>query len=142
MLRWATVSEQSRPKSGGGCCAHFRGEELGPHLTECRLGPRSTSVPSGILIHPTVWPQHTNVTDRQTNRPKIGKIATFSSKIKSRRAHRTATMKTTTIAVDFLADTNSFIFGITCGGESCKQWDHTARRKVEGSENDSPKAPE
>jgi len=25
-----------------------------------------TSVPSGILIHPTVWPQYTNVTDRQT----------------------------------------------------------------------------
>jgi len=27
-------------------------------------GPRSTSVPSGILIHPTVWPQYTNVTTR------------------------------------------------------------------------------
>jgi len=80
---------------------------------------------------------------RQTeNRPKIGKTATFSSKIKSRRTHRIATMKTTTIAVNFLADTNSFICGITCGGESWKQWDHTARRKVEGTENDTPKAPE
>jgi len=29
-------------------------------------GPRPTSVPDGILIHPTVWPQYTNVTDRQT----------------------------------------------------------------------------
>ena len=29
------------------------------------LGPKSTSVPSGILIHPTVWLQYTNVTDRQ-----------------------------------------------------------------------------
>ena len=28
-------------------------------------GPRPTSVPSFILIHPTVWPQYTNVTDRQ-----------------------------------------------------------------------------
>ena len=28
-------------------------------------GPRPTSIPSGILIHPTVWPQYTNVTDRQ-----------------------------------------------------------------------------
>jgi len=28
--------------------------------------PRNTSLPSGILIHPTVWPQCTNVTDRQT----------------------------------------------------------------------------
>jgi len=27
-------------------------------------GPRPTSVPSFILIHPTVWPQYTNVTDR------------------------------------------------------------------------------
>jgi len=25
----------------------------------------STSIPSGILIHPTVWPQYTKVTDRQ-----------------------------------------------------------------------------
>ena len=29
-------------------------------------GTRPISVPSGILIHPTVWPQYTNVTDRQT----------------------------------------------------------------------------
>ena len=29
-------------------------------------GPRPTPVPSSILIHPTVWPQYTNVTDRQT----------------------------------------------------------------------------
>jgi len=28
--------------------------------------PRPTSVPSFILVHPTVWPQYTNVTDRQT----------------------------------------------------------------------------
>ena len=35
-------------------------------------GPKPTFVPSGILIHPTVWPQYTNVagrTDRQTDRP-------------------------------------------------------------------------
>jgi len=30
-------------------------------------GPRSTSVPSDILIYPTVWPQYTNVT-LQTDR--------------------------------------------------------------------------
>jgi len=28
-------------------------------------GTRPTSVPGGILIHPTVWSQYTNVTDRQ-----------------------------------------------------------------------------
>jgi len=27
-------------------------------------GPRPAAVPSGVLIHPTVWPQYTNVTDR------------------------------------------------------------------------------
>ena len=26
-------------------------------------GPRPTSVPSGIFIHPTLWPQYTNVAD-------------------------------------------------------------------------------
>jgi len=31
-------------------------------------GPRPTSIPSGILINPTVWPQYINVTDRQTDR--------------------------------------------------------------------------
>jgi len=28
-------------------------------------GPRPTSIPSGTLIHSTVWPQYTKVTDRQ-----------------------------------------------------------------------------
>jgi len=28
-------------------------------------GPRPTCMPSVIFIGPTVWPQHTNVTDRQ-----------------------------------------------------------------------------
>jgi len=39
--------------------------ELGPYLTISH-GPRPTSVPSGIFIHPTVWPQYTNITKRQT----------------------------------------------------------------------------
>jgi len=38
-----------------------------PRLNTMWPGPRPTSVPSGILIHPTVWPQYTNVTDRQKN---------------------------------------------------------------------------
>ena len=57
--RLATIDMDRRV---GGCCDPFRGEEQGPDLTQCRL---PTSVPSGILIHPTVWPQYTNVTDRQ-----------------------------------------------------------------------------
>jgi len=34
-------------------------------IYQCGLG-QGLSVPSGILIHPTVWPQYTNVTDRTT----------------------------------------------------------------------------
>jgi len=30
--------------------------ELGPHLTQS-TGPRPTSIPCGILIHPAIWPQ-------------------------------------------------------------------------------------
>jgi len=37
-------------------------------------GPRLTSIPSGILIHPTIWPQYTNVTDRQTGQTYNGPI--------------------------------------------------------------------
>jgi len=32
-------------------------------------GPRPTSVPSGIVIHPTAWSHYTNVRDRQDNGP-------------------------------------------------------------------------
>ena len=41
--------------------------ELGPHLTVW-LGLRPTSIPSGILIHLTVWPQCTHQRVRQTDR--------------------------------------------------------------------------
>jgi len=42
----------------------FGGGELGPHLAMWP-GSRPACTPSFILIHPTVWPQYTNVTDRQ-----------------------------------------------------------------------------
>jgi len=42
----------------------FLGGELGPHLKIMWHGPRPNSTSSGILIHPTVWQQYTNVTDR------------------------------------------------------------------------------
>ena len=42
--------------------------ELGPHLTMWP-GLRPNSVPSAILIHPTICSQQTNVTDRQDNGP-------------------------------------------------------------------------
>jgi len=45
-----------------GMLCRFPWGELGPHLTQCRLG--RGSILSGILIHPTVGSQYTNVTDR------------------------------------------------------------------------------
>jgi len=63
-LRWATVPEQSGPKSGGRC-APFRGGAGSPSNT-MSPGPRPTFIPEDILIHPTFWPQYTNVSDRQT----------------------------------------------------------------------------
>jgi len=58
-----------------GAVPPFWERELGPHLTQRRLGQ---GLPlyhaSGILIHPAVWPQHTNVTDRQ-DRQDNGPIA-------------------------------------------------------------------
>ena len=50
------------PKSGA--AVPLSVEEMGLHLTHVSPGSRPTSVPSGTLIHPTVWQQHTIVTDR------------------------------------------------------------------------------
>jgi len=44
-------------KVQGGCCAPF-----------WAAGSQSNTMWLGVLIHPTIWPQYTNVTDRQTNR--------------------------------------------------------------------------
>jgi len=53
LLRWATVPKQSTPKSvGEGCCVPpFHGGAGSPSNT-MSPGPRPTSVPCGILIHP------------------------------------------------------------------------------------------
>jgi len=49
-----------------GAAVPFRvGGAVSPSNTMC-FGARPTSVPSDILIHPTIWLQCTNVTDRQT----------------------------------------------------------------------------
>jgi len=57
-------------KLGGGLCPLFVfwGAEFPTNSTS--PGPMSSpiSMPSLILIDPTVWPQYTNVTDRQTDR--------------------------------------------------------------------------
>jgi len=44
----------------------FGGGELDPHLTQCGQGRGLLArMPSFISIHLTVWPQYTNVADRQ-----------------------------------------------------------------------------
>jgi len=49
-------------KLGG--CASFGQGEVGSPSNTMWPGPRPTSMPSFIVIHPTVWLQYTNVTDR------------------------------------------------------------------------------
>jgi len=48
--------------------APFGKGDLDPHSPSNTMwpGPRPTYMLSSILIHSTVWPQYTNVTDRQT----------------------------------------------------------------------------
>ena len=69
LLRWATVWPQYTVRKVGRLLYPFPwgGSWVpNPHLTQCHLGlDLRYSVPSGILIHPTVWPKYTNVTDRQ-----------------------------------------------------------------------------
>jgi len=43
----------------GGCCAPFRGWGSWSPSNTMLPTPRPTSVPSGILMHPAVWPQQT-----------------------------------------------------------------------------------
>jgi len=54
----------------------FRGGGAGSPPNTVWPGPRPTCVPSFILIHRTVWPQCTNVTDRtgQTDRQRTNSI--------------------------------------------------------------------
>jgi len=51
------------PKIGGLC--PFGGGGAGSQSNTMWPGPRPTCMSSFILIYPTVWPQYTNVTDRQ-----------------------------------------------------------------------------
>jgi len=57
-----TDTESVNRKSGGLCTFLWGG--AGSPSNTILPGSRPTSVPSGILIHPTVWPQYSNVTDR------------------------------------------------------------------------------
>jgi len=56
------------PKIGGS--APFGGGRAGSPSNTVWPGPRPTCMPSFILIRPAVWPQYTNVTDRQTGQDR------------------------------------------------------------------------
>jgi len=60
-------------KFGRGAAVPLFVEEAGSPCNTMWPGSRPTSVPSFILIHPTVWPQYTNVTSR-TDRQDDGPI--------------------------------------------------------------------
>ena len=49
----------------GVLCPFGGGGTAGPSCNTMPHGPRPTSVPSGISIHPADWPQYTKVTNRQ-----------------------------------------------------------------------------
>jgi len=55
-------------KLGRGLCP-FGGGRAGSPSNTMWPGPRPTCMPSFVLIRPTVWPQYTNVTDRQDKGP-------------------------------------------------------------------------
>jgi len=55
-------THRSRAVDTGNVCVPRLSEQFLNGTSAPCVGP----VPSGILIHPTVWPQYTNVTDRQT----------------------------------------------------------------------------
>jgi len=63
----------------GGSCAPFRGGAGSPSNTMWP-GPRHIFVPSGTSIHPTIWPQYTNVTDRAHNGPIWHTASRFTNK--------------------------------------------------------------
>jgi len=46
-------------KRGRGCCAVHLSRRAGTPSSTMWPGPRCTSVPSGVFIHPAVWPQWT-----------------------------------------------------------------------------------
>ena len=48
-----------------GLCPLFEGEAGSPSNTMSPAGLRSTSIPSGMLIHRTIWRQYTNATEKQ-----------------------------------------------------------------------------
>jgi len=71
LLRWATVWPQETWAEKCGAAVPLSVGDAGSPSNTMWPGPRPTSTPSGILIHPTVFPQYTNVTDRQDRQQSV-----------------------------------------------------------------------
>ena len=74
---WLTIIEiwpQRTLAENWGLCT-FRGGGAGSPSNTPWPGPRPTCMQSFILIHPTIWPQYSNIADRQTNNHSSGKFS-------------------------------------------------------------------
>ena len=90
---------------GKGCALFFVGR-TSPSDTMSR-GPRPTSVPSGILSHPVIWPQYTNVTDRQSPKTSVQFVLDWNS-------WRTEWKRNWLIQVRLKNDCSAMWFGMVC----------------------------
>jgi len=94
-------------KIGGELCP-FEGRETGSPCNTMWPGPRPTSVPSFTLIHPTVWPQYTNITDRQrgqtdtTDRQRSDSIGRTVLQTFAQKKTCYSTAKGCTMTIDYL----------------------------------------
>jgi len=68
LMSWGPCQNKVRRKMGA--ALPLSSGELDRHLTMSPR-PRPISVPSDILIHPAVWLQYTNVTDRHADRTTV-----------------------------------------------------------------------
>ena len=65
LIHPAVSPQRTWAENWGLCALPSLGRVAGSPPNTMWPGPRPTSVSSGILTHPTIWPQYTNVTDRQ-----------------------------------------------------------------------------
>jgi len=101
-------------------------------------GPRPTSIASGILIHPTVWPQNINVTDRQdrTDNGRIGHRANRFTNDRPRSVAAKAQQRQTAV-VTTVTEENALAYGDWLLHVNATDWPglafvrHVNRRKAD-----------
>jgi len=77
-------AQASGPKKLGRAAAPLWVDGVGSSSNTMSFGPRPICVPRGILIHETVWPQYTRVTnDRQTTSHDNSRTLHCNGRLKS-----------------------------------------------------------